>query len=209
MNCQKDHYQKKAWLGLLCLAAFGIACQTTMADTKGLNQVVTPKIQPLNTYSFSLQYQHPGFGDIYMAQLEFGITKTAEAAIWQSAQYDTLTLAVEQQFYKSHGFQVSGGTFWFDHTYLPFAVAGYRKGPAFGEVGIQDSANNKELILGASYDINSEVSFLTDFISGPGNALTFGFNLTLNKNLSCNPALYYMNDTHKLLPYFVVTWASG
>lgn len=197
--------------GLVSLTALAMALapKPAFGDTKGLNQVVTPKIQGLGTYSLSFQYQHPDFGDIYMAQFEFGLTKTAEAAIWQSAQYNTLTLAVEQQVYEKNGFQVSGGTFWSDHTFLPFAVGGYRKGPIFGEIGVQDVANNKELILGASYDINSQVSFLTDFISGHGNALTFGVNVTINKNLSCNPALYYMNDTHRMLPYFVVTWATG
>lgn len=195
-------------MALGALAALFIPA-SVFADTKGLNQVVTPKIQGLGTYSLSFQYQHPGFGDIYMAQFEFGISKTAEAAIWQSEQYSTLTLAVEQQFYAYKNFQVSGGTFFSDHQFLPFVVGGYRNGPVFGEIGFQDSANNKELILGASYDITSKLSFLTDFISGPGNASTFGLNYTINKNLSCNPALYYMNDTHKLLPYFVVTWATG
>lgn len=183
--------------------------QFAFADTKGLNQVVTPSITPLGILTTSFQLQHQYIGDVSTLQFEFGVFKGTEMTVWQSQQKDTFTLAEETQIYAKKGFQLSGGTFYFDNQFLPFIVGGYRKGPYFAEIGAQDVQNIKELILGTSYDFNSTTSFLGDFISGPGNSLTFGLNININKRLSCNPALYYGNDNHKLFPYFVVTYTWG
>lgn len=180
-----------------------------LADTKGLNQVVTPRITAVGTYVTSFQIQHQAIGDIYQAQLEFGIFRNDELTVWQSFDRNTLTFANEFQVYQKKGFQLSAGSFFAQYNWTPFLIGGYRKGPLFLEIGGEVQSNNRDLIWGGSYDINPKVSFLADYISGPGNAITGGLNINLTDRLSINPALYYLNTEQRWVPYFVVSYQFG
>ena len=62
-------------LGLTVLAARGTIV--------GLNQIVTPDIQPAGVLSLSAQAQHPAIGNSRQIQFELGLTPRCEVAWFQ------------------------------------------------------------------------------------------------------------------------------
>ncbi len=60
-----------------------MACVPALATTKGLNQIVTPDIQPAGVLSISAQVENSALGNSEQLQLELGITRTFEVAVFQ------------------------------------------------------------------------------------------------------------------------------
>ena len=56
---------------------------SALATTKGLNQIVTPDVQPQGDLSLSFQWQGQEIANPYEFQAELGITKWFEIAIFQ------------------------------------------------------------------------------------------------------------------------------
>ena len=63
--------------------------------TKGLNQIVTPDIQPTGMLSLSVQAQHSAIGNDLQAQYELGLSKTFEVAVFQGLKPGIFLLATE------------------------------------------------------------------------------------------------------------------
>ena len=178
--------------------------------TKGLNQIVTPDIQIPGQFSMSLQYQNPAIGNSLMDQLELGITKNFEVALFNGFKPGTQYVAMELGLIQSNDWLLSTG-------YLnwstrggppqPFLEGGYYKGNTHLMAGAQRVGNQTLAIAGASYQLTGNFQLMSDFISGRANFSTFGFTYNITKALSINPALYVSNGPgHKLYPYAVLTW---
>jgi len=58
------------------------------ATTKGLSQIVTPDLQQEGDLSLSLQIQDKRIANPYQLQLELGLTKWAEVAVFRGFQPD-------------------------------------------------------------------------------------------------------------------------
>ena len=56
---------------------------SVLATTKGLNQIVTPDVQPQGDLSLSFQWQGQEIANPYEFQAELGLTKWFEVAIFQ------------------------------------------------------------------------------------------------------------------------------
>ena len=66
------------------LALFGLAVIPAVSATiVGLNQIVTPEIQPAGILAMSAQVQHPLIGNSQQLQLELGLTPRFEVAWFQ------------------------------------------------------------------------------------------------------------------------------
>ena len=53
------------------------------ATTKGLSQIVTPELQPAGQVSLSFQAQSKAIGNPYELQMELGVTRWLEVAVFQ------------------------------------------------------------------------------------------------------------------------------
>lgn len=73
------------WSTLLFLCCLG---SPVLATTKGLNQIVTPDVQPRGTLSISFQQVDPNIANRYEAQLELGLTSRLEVAVFQGFSPD-------------------------------------------------------------------------------------------------------------------------
>src|SRR5262245_1505721 len=67
----------------LAAVAVGLLAPLAHATTKGLNQIVTPDIQPEGELSLSAQAQHTLIGNSQELQLELGFTKNFEVSFFQ------------------------------------------------------------------------------------------------------------------------------
>ena len=63
----------------------GLVVEATaaFATTKGLNQIVTPDVQPFGILSLSVQQQDPNIANRYEVQAELGLTNRLEVAVFQ------------------------------------------------------------------------------------------------------------------------------
>ena len=177
------------------------------ADTKGLNQIVTPSITPFGVFTYSFQFQNVSLGNGLQSQLEFGIGRDSEIAYWQGYQPNSNIIALEHSFYNKNNIQISAGSFYvFDNrTYQPFVCASYTKGNSFYELGTQ-IINKPQSLIGYQYNINDKFSFVLDYMSGKENYKTIGFNYNITSSLQLNPALYISNSSGRIYPYCVLTY---
>jgi hypothetical protein len=199
------------------------ASPTAHATTKGLNQIVTPDIQPEGQLSLSIQQQDPTIGNRDEVQAEYGFTKNFEIAafegsspgesIW-NAEYG---LVAKGPYLLSVGFlnwSTKGGA------PQPYLEGGYYKGSWETMIGVtravsQDtdaggsirSFHETESILGAAYRVSPRTLLQIDYQAGSGNFATAGFTYNITPQLQFNPALYVSNaSTHKGYGYAVLTW---
>jgi hypothetical protein len=183
----------------------------SFATTKGLSQIVTPDLQPEGELSISFQAQGERIGNPYELQVELGLTKWAEVAVFEGFKPDefifhTLIALVQKEPY----LLTIGFLNWSPQTGVapqPFLEAGY-----FGEhhkfmAGAIHVGHRMEAILGYAYDFNKTWRAQIDFQSGPENSSTIGFTCNITRDLQFNPALYVTNDSHhQLLGYIVFTY---
>ena len=97
----------------ILLAVNSLAAAPTFATTKGLNQIVTPDVQPFGILSVSFQQQDPSIANRYEVQAELGITRRFEVAAFQgysppeqvvNAEYALLQNGPNQPYLLSAGF---------------------------------------------------------------------------------------------------------
>jgi len=180
------------------------------ATTKGLNQIVTPDVQPYGQLSLSLQAQHMSLGNAYQAQYELGITGNFELSAAQGFRPGEAFLASELGIIQQKNWLVSTGFLGWStrgDSPQPFVEAGYYKDKIKTMAGIQRVGRLNQALLGAAYQATPVLLLQADFLSGAPNFLTLGFTYSPAPNLSINPSIYRENAPgHHLLPYLVVSW---
>jgi len=202
---------------ILCLVA-----QLAFATTKGLNQIVTPDIQPEGQLSISYQQQDPRIGNSSQIQAELGITNNFEVAVFQGMSPGTQVLNAEYGIIQKTPYLLSTGFLgWSDAgtQASPFLEGGYYKGPYQLSLGaieapetrpsgvVSNDAYTIEAILGFAYKADPRMQYQVDYQTGTGNSATAGFTYALTPSLSFNPAVYMSNDSgHKLMGYGVLTY---
>jgi hypothetical protein len=180
------------------------------ATTKGLNQIVTPDIQPFGQISLSFQAQHPFIGNSQELQVEAGLTHNFEMAFFMGMDPNDQILNAEYGLKMSEPFLLSVGfTNWSRRGAGPFPYleSGYYKGLCKTMVGWTYANNRQEAILGFGYQTNPDLLLQLDYQSGAENFFTAGFTYNITPALSFNPALYVSNSgSHALCGYAVMTW---
>lgn len=189
------------WLAALCVPVWSTAL--------GLNQISTPDIQPLGVLSVSFQNENPALGNPQQIQLELGITKAFEVAVFQGLSPVKTVLNAEVTLVDKRPFLLSAGLLGTQNAtrYQPFLEAGYYPGKAEYIAGIQRQDGLNVGVFGVAYQVLPKVRLAADYISGSSNFATVGFTYQITPNFSFNPALYVSNaEPHRLFCYGVVTW---
>jgi hypothetical protein len=191
------------------LALIGLPGAAT-ATTKGLNQIVTPDIQPEGQLSLSFQAQSRQIANPYELQGELGLTKWLEAALFQGISpqeqiFGTLVGLVEREpFLLSTGF-VNWSTK--RQKPQPFLEAGYYTEHDKFIGGPIQVEKRTEVMAGWAHDFNATWRVQLDFQSGADNFSTAGFACNVTERFQFNPAVYVSNDTpHHVYGYVVLTY---
>ena len=182
-----------------------------LATTKGLSQIVTPDLQEEGDLSLSLQIQDKRIANPYEIQVELGLTKWAEVAVFKGFQPNELIFGTELALIQREPYLLSTGFVnWSPHSHVdpqPFIEAGYYTEHHKVIVGATHVDFRHEAILGYAYDFNKTWRVQVDFQSGSGNSSTIGFTCNLTRDLQFNPAIYVTNDSpHHVLGYIVFTY---
>ena len=200
-----QHPQLIVALGLVLAAA-----PPALATTKGLNQIVTPDIQPVGQLSLSYQQQDQYIGNPAQFQEELGITRNFEIATFQGLAPGQQVLNAELALVQHLPYLLSTGFGNWNtrgSAPQPFIEAGYYLSRNKWMAGMARVGNQTETILGWGYQAHPRALVQIDYQSGPGNSATAGFTYSITPALQVNPAIYYANDApHHLHPYVVLTW---
>lgn len=189
------------WLIAVCIPAY--------STTKGLNQIVTPDIQPRGALSLSVQGQDSAIGNPEQLQLELGITKTFEVALFRGFSPGETAVAAELGIIRRKPFLVSAGVLGIEDGLKPqpFIEGGYYRGKGFLVGGIQQQEGIDVAMLGAGYQVTSRVMASVDHLGGSANFTTAGITLTLTPTVSFNPAIYVTNSKpRRTFGYGVLSW---
>ncbi|HEY3266955.1 MAG TPA: hypothetical protein VGM37_08520 [Armatimonadota bacterium] len=180
------------------------------ATTKGLNQIVTPDIQPVGVLSLSLQGEHQGIGNAIQVQMEYGVTRRFEVATFGGFRPRETSLAAEYGLVARGPYLLATGFLnWTDRGGKPqtFLEGGYFLGRHRLVAGAVRVESHTQAMGGYAYQATPRLLLQTDYQSGSGNAATAGFTYSLSPQVQINTAAYYTNDSpHRALPYAVVSW---
>ena len=193
------------------------------ATTKGLNQIVTPDIQPLGVLSISAQQEDPTIGNRYQIQLEQGLTPSFELAYFQGFSPDQEVLNAELGLVQKPPYLLSTGFLGWTSNGIapqPFLEAGYYQGSWETMIGVVRADSQApaaaggmslawatETITGAAYRVSPKLLLQVDYQSGSQNFATAGFTYSITPQLTLNPAIYISNSTpRKGYGYAVLTW---
>jgi hypothetical protein len=218
--------RKSASLVLAPIAAaacMSIGMPCAHATTKGLNQIVTPDIQPTGALSLSAQCQDPNVGNRLELQSELGITSNFEIAVFEgdspAEQIGNAELGLlnRGRYLLSTGFLnwSTKGT-----APQPFLEGGYYKGNSEYVAGAENviaqengangairNVRSTQSVLGFAYRPIPTLQVQADYQSGATNFATAGFTYSVTPNLTFNPAIYIGNSTPtKGFGYAVLTW---
>ena len=182
-----------------------------LATTKGLNQIVTPDVQPEGQLSLAAQFQPRNVGNPYEAQAELGLTQWAEVAVFQGLDPGEEIFATELALVQKDPWLLSTGFVnWSSHgdAPQPFLEGGYygeHSKPVAGAIVVD---HHLEALLGYAYDFNDTWRAQADYQSGSGNYFTFGITCTIKQSLQLNPAVYVSDDGgHRAFAYFVMSYS--
>lgn len=208
------------WSATAVIAALAPAA---LATTKGLNQIVTPDIQPAGVLSVSYQQVDPNIANRSQVQLELGITKQFEIALFQGFSPPEQILNAEYGIVQQKHFLLSTG--FANYSSMgskpqPYMEGGYQQGNFYAMAGATQvtlektdvggsvtSRRETQSILGAAYRIHPRTLLQLDYQSGAGNFATAGFTYNVTPQLQFNPAVYYANAPgHTAYGYAVLTW---
>jgi hypothetical protein len=183
------------------------------ATTKGLNQIITPDIQPAGVLSLSYQQQDPYIGNASQVQFEIGITRRFEAAVFQGFVPGQTTLGFEAAIADKLPYLLSAGMANWNMTGpapWPFVEGGYYSGSHKAILGFTRVLSSDEAILGYAFQARPQLLLQIDYQSGPGNSATAGFTYSLSPALTVNPSVYVSNGApHHIHGYVVVSWNVG
>ena len=199
--------RSSALWALLALAALPPAVRAT---TKGLSQIVTPELQPAGQVSLSFQAQSKAIGNPYELQMELGVTRWLEVAVFQGISpnqqiFGTILGLLEREPYLlSTGF-INWSTR--GQKPQPFLDAGYYTEHDKLLGGAIQVDSRTEALAGWAHDFNPTWRVQLDFQSGADNFTTAGFTCSLTENLQFNPAIYVANGSrHQTYGYAVVSY---
>ena len=166
------------------------------ASTKGLNQIVTPDVQPVGILSLSLQQQDPNIANRYEVQAELGLTKRFEVAIFQGASPPEQVANAEYSLVQKGAYLLSTGFFnWTTQGSAPqpYLEGGYYKGNVQAMLGLarviaqhQDVAgltqnqHQFQSILGLGYRVHPRLLLQLDYQAGSANSTTAGFTYNVS-----------------------------
>ena len=210
-------------LAAALLAGLGLSALPALATTKGLNQIVTPDVQPEGILSLSAQQQDPNIADRYEVQLELGLTKRFEIAVFQGYSPPSQIANAEYSLYAHGPYLLSTGFFnWSSKGSAPqpYLEGGYYAGNVQAMIGVArvvtqtpdvaghvQNRHQVQSIFGLGYRIHPRVLLQLDYQAGSANSTTLGFTYNVSPQLQFNPAVYVSNDTgHKVWGYAVLTW---
>lgn len=192
------------------LSVVALLAPTARATIVGLNQIVTPEIQPAGVLSLSYQAQHAYIGNSQQVQFELGLTPRLEVAWFQGLKPTEGFFSTEFNLLQQGPHLLTAGAInWSTRGASPQPVLeyGYYTDTDHYVAGAIYVNGHTELLLGYRRQISESVQFSADFQSGPGNSSTVGFTYNFTPALSINPALYYTNTPkHHLLGYVVLTY---
>ena len=80
---------------VVMIVSIAAGAPLALATTKGLNQIVTPDLQPEGDLSTSFQLQDQKIGNPYQLQAELGLTQWAEVAVFKGFQPNELIFSSE------------------------------------------------------------------------------------------------------------------
>jgi hypothetical protein len=193
-----------------CMVAAALIGGPAWGTTKGLNQIVTPDIQPVGVLSLSYQMQHESIGNSIQFQSEYGVTPRFEIAVFEGVRPGVQTLATEYGILSKGPYLLSTGfTSWSTRgdRPQPFLEGGYYVGPHKAMAGIVRNRSHSQTVVGYAYQATKDLLLQVDYQSGEGNSSTAGFTYNITPSLSLNPALYFTNDSPRhTLGYAVLTW---
>jgi hypothetical protein len=180
------------------------------ATTKGLNQIVTPDIQPAGVLSVSAQVQDSRIGNSQQLQFELGLTRWAEIAVFQGLRPREEIFGAEFGLWQQGPHLLSAGTVNWSSLgggTQPVLEYGYYVDRDHLIGGVIRADERVEVILGYSRQLTDKLQLAVDYQSGSGNALTFGATINLRPDVQVNPAVYVENTRpHRVLGYVVLTW---
>jgi hypothetical protein len=203
--------------------SLAVEATTALATTKGLNQIVTPDVQPFGILSVSLQQQDPNIANRYEVQAELGLTNRFEVAVFQGYSPPEQVVNAEYSLFQKNPYLLSVG--FFNWTTLgsapqPYLEGGYYKGNVQAMIGVArvisqqadvaglvQNEHQFQAILGLGYRVHPRCLLQLDYQSGSANSMTVGLNYNISPQLQFNPSVYVSNDTgHKVWGYAVLTW---
>jgi hypothetical protein len=186
------------------------ALPAARATIVGLNQIVTPDIQPAGILALSTQAQNPAIGNSRQIQFELGITPRFELAWFQGLKPGEGLLHSEFNLVQQGPHLLTAGLInWSTRGGGPQPVLeyGYYGTADHFVVGIISANHESELLLGYRHQLSERIQISTDFQSGSINFTTVGAVYNLTHTLSINPAVYRTNShPHHLFGYVVLTW---
>ncbi len=179
------------------------------ATTKGLNQIVTPDVQPQGLLSLSVQQVHPQIDNATQFQVEYGLTKRFELSYAHGFSPDQDKLAGEYALIQKNPYLLSVGFLNYTRrsSAQPFVEGGYYKGRNQFSLGAVRVGSHMEALAGYLYNISDKVQLSADYQSQKENFSTVGLSFNLTKNLVFNPAIYFTNSTPRhAYGYAVLTY---
>jgi hypothetical protein len=208
VEARKGPPMQKQIIAAVVLAALA-SLSSAEATTKGLNQIVTPDIQPAGVLSISLQAEDPAIGNSKQLQFELGLSKNFEVALLRGLSPGQFAggmeygLVQKPSFLLSAGFLAPGP----GQGVQPFLEAGFLHQDESFTIGALRQGGHAAALLGWDHRVNSRLHALADYESGADNFATVGFTLGLSPALTFNPALYIANSSpHTSYGYAVLTW---
>lgn len=194
----------------VCALALLIVSVPARATIVGLNQIVTPEIQPTGVLALSAQVQHPFIGNSQELQLELGVTPQFEVAWFEGLKPNEGLFSTELNLVKQGpNLLTIGALNWSTRGGQPQPMVEYGYYAAADDfiIGAIRANGQDELLTGYKHVVSEKLQLSADFQSGSANAATVGFTWNFTPSLSINPALYRTNShPHHLLGYVVLTW---
>ena len=194
-------------LGPLLALMFLTMPTTVSATTKGLSQIVTPDLQGEGDLSLSAQWQSVQIANPYQFQLELGLTKRLEVAVFQGFDPRETIFGAEIGLIQKEPYLLSAGIINWSmrgKRPQPFVEAGYYLEHAKFIAGAILVDNRGQGILGVAYDFNKRWRTQIDFQSGAQNFFTVGFTCNVTDNFQFNPAIYFSNNNPRDVSGYIV-----
>jgi hypothetical protein len=197
-------------LAALALAGLLGGISSARATIVGLNQIVTPEIQPAGVLALSAQAEHAAIGNSQQIQFELGITPRFEVAWFQGLKPNEGFFSTEFNLLQDGPHLLTVGLVnWstLGGSPQPVVEYGYYTAADHFIIGTIYANNESELLLGYRHQLSDKFQLSVDFQSGSANSTTFGIVYNLTPDLSINPAVYATNShPHHLLGYVVLSW---
>jgi hypothetical protein len=195
---------------LAAVALTAVAAASPAAATlEGLNQIVTPDIQPFGVLSAAFLAQQRAIGNPGQLQLEYGISPKLGAAVFRGFSPGRTAGGIEygliqqESFLLSFGVVAPGG----GRRPQPFLEAGYLHEPDYFVAGAIAVHGETQALLGWTREVNEQLTLQFDYQSGSGHFATAGFTYNLTPTLQLNPALFVSNsEPHHAYGLVALTW---